>query len=218
MKIYYSEKHRDHYPPFEIFDGGIRVPYFENPDRMDRILDALKQTNWADLTEPDDFGLDPILAVHDEGYINFLASCWDEWLDSDPEVAATPEAHAFLPATFALRRKTRPTPSLRGRGGYYMMDLSACIVAGTYKAALVSANCALSAQRIHPSSFIIHHLHYAAHQDTTLAKITRVDIVTSTMQPLQQIGYRKKGRPPSWILTITAATAHRIFSTNETTC
>lgn len=147
MKIFYSEEHRNHYPSFEVFDGGKRVPYFENPDRMDRILAALKQTDWAELKEPEEFGLDPILAVHDKDYINFLASCWDEWLDSDPEVAASPETHAFLPATFALRRSTRPTASLRGRGGYYMMDLSACIVAGTYKAALVSANCALSAAK-----------------------------------------------------------------------
>lgn len=147
MKIFYSEEHRNHYPSFEVFDGGKRVPYFENPDRMDRILAALKKTDWAELKEPENFGLDPILAVHDQDYINFLASCWDEWLDSDPEVAASPETHAFLPATFALRRSTRPTASLRGRGGYYMMDLSACIVAGTYKAALVSANCALSAAK-----------------------------------------------------------------------
>ncbi|HRK89695.1 MAG TPA: histone deacetylase family protein [Anaerolineales bacterium] len=147
MKIFYSEEHRNHYPSFEVFDGGKRVPYFENPDRMDRILAALKQTDWVELKEPEEFGLDPILAVHDQDYINFLASCWDEWLDSDPEVAASPETHAFLPATFALRRSTRPTASLRGRGGYYMMDLSACIVAGTYKAALVSANCALSAAK-----------------------------------------------------------------------
>ena len=147
MKIFYSEEHRNHYPSFEVFDGGKRVPYFENPDRMDRILAALKQTEWAEFKEPDDFGLDPILAIHDRDYINFLASCWDEWLDSDPEVAASPETHAFLPATFALRRSTRPTTSLRGRGGYYLMDLSACIVAGTYKAALVSANCALSAAK-----------------------------------------------------------------------
>lgn len=147
MKIFYSEEHRNHYPSFEVFDGGKRVPYFENPDRMDRILAALKQTDWVELKEPEEFGLDPILAVHDKDYINFLASCWDEWLDSDPEVAASPETHAFLPATFALRRSTRPTASLRGRGGYYMMDLSACIVAGTYKAALVSANCALSAAK-----------------------------------------------------------------------
>ncbi|MCQ3937108.1 MAG: histone deacetylase family protein [Chloroflexi bacterium] len=151
MKIFYTNEHRRHHPPFEVFDGGKRVPYYENPDRMDRILAALKKTDWAEFSEPEDFGLDPILAVHDRDYINFLASCWTEWLSSDPEVAASPEAHAFLPATFALRRNTRPTNSLHGRGGYYIMDLSACIVAGTYQAALASANCALSA-----SSSIVH--------------------------------------------------------------
>ncbi len=145
MKIFYSENHRNHYPPFEVFDGGIRVQYYENPDRMDRILTALRSTDWAEFHEPQDFGLDPILAVHDHDYIKFLASCWDEWLASDPEIAKTPEAHAFLPATFALRRQARPTASIRGRGGYYIMDLSACIVADTYKAALTSVNCALSA-------------------------------------------------------------------------
>lgn len=145
MKIFYSEEHRNHYPPFEVFDGGMRVPYYENPERMDRILSGLKTVGWADLTEPEDFGLDPILAIHDPGFINFLASCWDEWLASDPRVSSSPETEAFLPATFALRRTARPTSSLHGRGGYYMMDLSACIVAGTYKAALTSANIALSA-------------------------------------------------------------------------
>lgn len=144
MKIFYSEAHCKHYPSFEVFDGGIRVPYFENPDRMDRIVSVLQKTDWAEFCEPDDFGLDPILAVHDHAYLNFLASCWDEWLDSDPEIAAAPELHAFLPATFALRRTARPTASVRGRGGYYLMDLSACIVAGTYNAALASANIALS--------------------------------------------------------------------------
>lgn len=145
MKICFSEIHRKHFPPFEVFDGGQRVPYFENPDRMDRILTALKKTDWAELVEPADFGLDPITAVHDKGYITFLASVWTEWLDSDPKVAASPEQNAFLPATFALRRTPRVPSSLHGRAGFYMMDLSACIVEGTYTAALASANCALSA-------------------------------------------------------------------------
>lgn len=158
MKIFYSEEHRKHYPPYEVFDGGKRVPYFENPDRMDRVLTALKKTDWAEMIEPTDFGLGPILAVHDKEYINFLASCWTEWLASDPEIAATPEQHAFLPATFALRRKARPTSSLHGRGGYYMMDLSACIVEATYKASLASANCALSA--VH-SSFSLQNSSFA---------------------------------------------------------
>ena len=112
---------------------------------MDQILAALEKVNWAELIAPSDFGLDPIRAIHDADYLNFLATCWDEWKSSDPEVAASPDENAFLPATFALRRTTRKPVTLLGKGGYYMMDLSACIVAGTYPAALSSANCALSA-------------------------------------------------------------------------
>ncbi|MGZ9220771.1 MAG: histone deacetylase family protein [Anaerolineales bacterium] len=140
MKIYYSEAHRKHEPPFEVFDGGLRVPYLENPDRMDRILNALRGTDWTDILEPMDFGLDPIHAVHDKDYVDFLASCWTEWLASDSWDKST-----LLPATFALRRHPQKPTSLLGRAGYYMMDLSACIVEGTYEAALASANCALSA-------------------------------------------------------------------------
>jgi acetoin utilization deacetylase AcuC-like enzyme len=140
VKIFYSETHRKHNPPFELFDGGLRVPYLENPDRMDRILNALRETDWAEILEPMDFGLDPILAVHDKEYVDFLASCWTEWLDSKPK-----DSSVFLPATFALRHQPQKPKSLLGRGGYYIMDLSACIVEGTYEAALSSANCALSA-------------------------------------------------------------------------
>jgi acetoin utilization deacetylase AcuC-like enzyme len=140
MKVYYSEAHRQHEPPFEVIDGGLRTPYMENPDRIDRILNALRQTDWAEIVEPKDFGLDPIYAVHDKDYVDFLASCWTEWLASEAEDKST-----LLPATFALRRHPQKPTSLLGRAGYHMMDLSACIVEGTYAAALASANCALSA-------------------------------------------------------------------------
>ena len=159
MKTFYSEKHRKHNPPFEVFDGGKRMPYLENPDRMDRILAALQKTDWAEILEPGEFGTGPILAVHDGEYINFLATAWTGWLSSDPEAAASPETHALLPATFALRRSPRVPGTLLGKAGYYLMDLSACIVAGTYQAALASANCALSAAEVissgtggHPST------------------------------------------------------------------
>ena len=140
MKIFYSEAHRNHEPSFEIFDGGLRVPYLENPDRMDRILKALRGASWVDISEPTDFGLDPLLAVHDKEYMDFLASAWTEWLATDPKDPST-----LLPATFALRRQPHKPKSLLGRAGFYMMDLSACIVEGTHAAALASANCALSA-------------------------------------------------------------------------
>ena len=140
MKVFYSEEHRKHMPPFEVFDGGLRTPYLENTDRMDRILEALQEAGWADLREPRDFGLAPIHAVHDREYIDFLASCWTEWLASEAR-----DKSVLLPATFALRRYPQKPTGLLGRAGYYLMDLSACIVEGTYPAALASANCALSA-------------------------------------------------------------------------
>ena len=143
MKVFYSEIHRKHEPPFEVFDGGLRVPYLENPDRMDRILNALRSVDWADIHEPTDFGLAPILAVHDKDYLDFLGSAWTEWLATDPKDPST-----LLPATFALRRQPHKPKSLLGRAGYYIMDLSACIVEGTYPAALASANCALSAAQV----------------------------------------------------------------------
>src|SRR5215510_4293667 len=107
---------------------------------MDRILNALNNEGWAEILEPTDYGLDPIYAVHDKDYVDFLASCWTEWLDSDPK-----DSSVLLPATFALRRHPQRPTSLLGRAGYYMMDLSACIVGGTYEATLASASCALSA-------------------------------------------------------------------------
>lgn len=140
MKVFYSEEHRRHEPPFEVFDGGLRVPYLENTDRMDKILSALRQVDWAEFCEPLDFGLDPIHAVHDRDYIEFLALCWTEWLASEAQ-----DKSVLLPATFALRRQSHKPTGLLGRMGYYLMDLSACIVEGTSSAALASANCALSA-------------------------------------------------------------------------
>ena len=102
MKVYYSEEHRKHAPPFEVFDGGLRTPYMENTERIDRILTALNQTDWVDICEPRDFGLGPIYAVHDVDYIDFLRSCWTEWLATGPKDPST-----LLPATFALRRHPR---------------------------------------------------------------------------------------------------------------
>ena len=142
MKVYYSETHRGHSPPFEIFDGGLRTPYLENPDRMDQILNALRGVKWSDIAAPFDFGLSPILEVHNKDYLDFLASAWTEWLATDPQDPST-----LLTSTFALRRQPQKPKSLLGRAGYYVMDLSACIVEGTYQAALSSANCALSASQ-----------------------------------------------------------------------
>ena len=140
MKVFYSKAHRKHHPKFEVMEGGFHSPYMENPQRMDRILAALQEMTWAEILEPDDFGLEPIYQVHDQRYVDFLASCWTEWLKTEAK-----DYSVLLPATFALRHVARIPKSLLGRAGYYLMDLSACIVEKTYQAALAAANSALSA-------------------------------------------------------------------------
>ncbi len=145
MQIFYTETHRQHDPPFEVVDGGQRTPYLENPARMDSILVALRAASWAEILEPSEFPLDPILAVHTSDYMDFLASAWAQWLAAYPENQQAPADAVLLPATFALRRQPHKPVSLLGRAGYHMMDLSAVIVGGTYLAALASAYCALSA-------------------------------------------------------------------------
>jgi acetoin utilization deacetylase AcuC-like enzyme len=142
MIVFYSEAHLQHNPPFEVFDGGERVPNFEVPERAERILTALKPTTWAGIFSPDDFGLEPILAVHDSGYIDFLQTAFDEWMQTETEPRY--EKSALLPSTFPPGNWRRRPQTLLGRAGYYMNDLSAPIAAGTYQAALASANCALS--------------------------------------------------------------------------
>ncbi len=142
MKIFYSNTHQKHNPHFEVLDGGQRVPYLENPERMESILSVLSRKKWAEITHPSEFNADPILAVHDPQYVHFIATAWDEWQGEAPSAGG---ASVLLPATFALRHPARPPRSILGRAGYYMMDLSVPIVEGTYAAARSAVNCALSA-------------------------------------------------------------------------
>ncbi len=145
MNIYYSGEHLKHHPSFEIFDGGEKLANFEVPERAERILAALKQTPWANILEPQDFGLEPILAVHDPGYIQFLKTAYADWIQAETEPPY--EKSALLPATFPPGGWRREPKSLLGKAGFYMSDLSAPITAGTYPASMASTNCALGGAR-----------------------------------------------------------------------
>jgi acetoin utilization deacetylase AcuC-like enzyme len=145
MKIFHSPTHRLHTPPFEVFDGGQRLPYLESPERMEVILRALETKDWAEILPPSDFGLAPLSRIHSRDYLAFLASAWTNWQTTEPQATAAAESLPLLPATFARPTQHRRPTTILGQAGYYMMDLSAPITAGTYTAALSAAHCALSA-------------------------------------------------------------------------
>lgn len=139
LPVFYSSQQARHVPSFEVFDGGEKVAFYETPQRAECILAALRESEAFEILPPADFGLEPILAVHSSDYVEFLRTAYLEWQ------AQEPGKEALLPATFPLPGWRSKPKSLLGRAGYYMNDLSAPLVAGTWEAALSAAQSALSA-------------------------------------------------------------------------
>lgn len=145
MKIYYSDTHQRHNPPYEVTDGGKQLPFYESPERMARILNALARTEWAEMLPPQDYGSEPILAVHSAQYVEFVRTAFERWQQEGGEHGMQFVGPVLLPATFPLRRARHYPASLVGQAGYHIFDLAGPIVQGTYEAAYGSAQCAVTA-------------------------------------------------------------------------
>ncbi|MCU4652640.1 histone deacetylase family protein [Roseibacterium sp. SDUM158016] len=140
MKTFHSKKHALRRPPLEYFRGQL-VPAFEHPGRIDMILDRMGQLYPGTVSEPDDFGMAPVEAVHDPAYLDFLRTCWDDWQAS----GRTGDA---VPVCWPARRSSDKAPTdIGGKMGYYGIAIDTSIDQGTWEAALSSKDAALSALR-----------------------------------------------------------------------
>jgi acetoin utilization deacetylase AcuC-like enzyme len=139
MDIIYSEDHRKRASKTELY-GGELLPPFECPERMDFILEAIEKTSLGTIHSPKDFGRDPITAIHEEGFVTFIETCWQEWV-----------AAGFKGEAIASVWPSRSMPSPRipsfidGKMGYYTLASETSISAGTAEAAYTSAQVALTA-------------------------------------------------------------------------
>lgn len=137
MITVYSPDHQLHDAPHELLDGRL-IPPHEAPIRMRMILDALDQAALGSIQPPRAFGIEPIRAVHDDEYLGYLTQAYQRW------VAAGGDPAAVLPSTLAVRWMGRRSVGPLVAPGYYSFDLSAPIVAGTYRAARAAADVALT--------------------------------------------------------------------------
>ena len=149
MKVVHTERHRAHDPAVETY-LGLPEPANEVPARADSILAALRADGGFDIVEPTDHGTAPITAVHDPGLLRFLEAAW-------PEVERQRLAREFLVAdTYPTRAMfqgmseelvaARPEPTaIGGRVGWWGLDSSNPLVAGTYDAARGAVDVALTA-------------------------------------------------------------------------
>jgi len=139
MKTVYSERHRLRNSRTELYGGQLVRP-FECPERMDIILARVRERHLGEVCDGREYGLDPVLRVHDEAYVEFLATCWKEW------TAAGYKGEAIA-TCWPSRRMTRQLPpaEIDGRIGYYCLASETSISEGTWEAALAAKDVALTA-------------------------------------------------------------------------
>ena len=89
MITVFSDKHQLRNAKTELYGGQLVAP-FESPSRAEIVLERVKSEKLGEVIEPQDFGIDPALALHDAGFVEFLQNAWDEWSQTGFEGEAIP--------------------------------------------------------------------------------------------------------------------------------
>jgi acetoin utilization deacetylase AcuC-like enzyme len=149
MQFVYSDTHLGHDVTHETVLGA-EVPAFEVVERAENIREALEADPSFERVAPTEHGDEPILAVHDPGLVRFLEEAWSELVRQEGERrAVTPDTWpnpAMLEgmSAEAIRAIEVPT-AISGRAGWYGLDSSTPLVAGTFVAARGAVDVALTA-------------------------------------------------------------------------
>ncbi len=152
MPVVWTDRHRGHAP-----DGGywlgVRIAGDEEPERGDLLRDQLLAAG-AHVVDAPDLGLDPVLAVHDEAFVDCLRRAHAEWvaaghLDDPGQPQVVP--YIFAMPGFAARAKpSRPPASIRAEIGLYATDTLTLIGESTFEAA-----CSAVHASVHAAALVI---------------------------------------------------------------
>jgi len=144
MPVVWSDDCRLHDPAAEIWIG-VRTPAVETAARTDAILEALRAAGGHTVpAEQHEDGR--LLAVHDSGLLDYLASAWADWEQAGLPV--DPCQDRVVPYVFAHSALTQsplvPT-AIWARPGFFAYDTMTLIGPGTWQATRAAADCALTA-------------------------------------------------------------------------
>lgn len=138
MKTFYSEKHKLRDAKTELYGGQLVQP-FERPSRAEYIHDRVAEVGLGPIVTPADFGMGPILKVHDADFVQFLQEAWALWEKEGFKGEA-------LPTCWPSRRMSNKKPAfIEGQLGFYALASETSYTDGTWEAAYASAQVALSA-------------------------------------------------------------------------
>lgn len=136
MKIY-SHKDNNTHQPLPYFSYGQMRDPLEVPKRLEELLKAAKALD-IEVHEAKDFGINPILEVHDYGYIEFLKNGYDEWHSVEEDLGEQVQTGIYVP-------DNNPGLGIMAKAAKYQADDSAPIAQGSWNAIYWSAQTALTA-------------------------------------------------------------------------
>lgn len=138
MKTFFHPKQKLHHPKSYFSRGQMRVPQ-EIPERAVQILKGLAQLNLP-VTEPADYGIAPLQAVHDPKYLTYLETAHQRWTANGPEWGEEVMSNVYVRTPNALR-------GILGETGRYLADGSCPVGPDTWTSSYWAAQSAVAATK-----------------------------------------------------------------------
>ena len=135
MKCFYHPAQKLHYPRTYLSRGQMRKPQ-EIPDRVDGMLAGLQRLNLS-VTEPKDYGMAPLLAVHDQGYLEFLQTAHRRWKEIPQDWGDEVMSNIYV-------RHPNPLRGILAEAARYLADGSCPVGEHTWTSSYWSAQCAVA--------------------------------------------------------------------------
>lgn len=136
MKSFFHPDQKLHHPKTYLSRGQMRQPQ-EIPDRVDAMLAGLERLNLS-VTRPKDYGMDPLLAVHDRGYLDFLKTAYQRWQEIPQDWGDEVMSNIYV-------RHPNPLRGILAQAARYLADGSCPIGQHTWTSSYWSAQSAVAA-------------------------------------------------------------------------
>jgi len=147
MPVVWSPRHRGHQPGGG-FWLGVHVDGDEEPIRGDTLIDGVS-AEASTLLDAPDLGLDPIVAVHDAEFVDFMRRVWPAWVAEghidDPGQPRVVGYLFALPGYAARYRPGRRPATIRAELGLYAMDTMSLLSEGSFDAACAAVHASVYA-------------------------------------------------------------------------
>jgi acetoin utilization deacetylase AcuC-like enzyme len=144
VKVVYSAAHSGHNPAEEIADSRAHSPH-EHPGRAEIIRETLAADPSMTIVAPAEYGVDPIVAVHERGLHDFLVTAWHDYqVEVRPSREVVPDFF-YRPSMRNAMATIDEPKAVNARLGWWCFETTTPITEGSYAAARGAVDVAMTA-------------------------------------------------------------------------